>query len=292
MYISVMKRYLTILLLFAVAMTARAQRLVVSSMRSAPNDITAAAATSRRIDPNGEACALIKISTRQSGFSFDAGMNCIVDILYNEPGIWLYIPSGTRNLTISHKEFGTLRNWPIPFNLEPARTYEMTLKGEMPRPSNVSYKPKFNVEGFSSHFLESHVGTAIWDGEFYGMTVGLNYSFIPKHAGFYTSVEYSTELGAAFFIGPEFRIFDNSSTTDWHLYGGIGLQGNGAICGDIGSKFGWRDGHTLSRWDFSLGCQYWGDGIIVPYAGVGAGITGYTALGALGLICLCLGAVL
>lgn len=288
-----MKKCFSIFVLFAALTTANAQRIIVSGFKADPNDITAADPATRRTDPNGEACSLIKISTRQSGFSFDAGMDCIVDVVYNDPGIWLYIPSGTRSITISHQSYGTLRRWEIPYSLEPARTYEMNMKGEMARQgSPTSYKPSFKVEGFASHFLETHVGATIYDGEFYGMMFGVNYAFVPKHAGFYTSIEYNSEIGMGFFVGPEFRIFDNSSYTDWHLYGGVGLQGDGVLCGDLGTRFGWRDSHVLSRWDFSLGCQYWGDGLIVPYAGLGAGITGYTAAGALGLLCLCLGAVL
>ena len=86
-------------------------------------------------------------------------------------------------------------------------------------------------------------------------------------------------------------MLDSSSSTDWQLYAGLGYDG-GSFGVDIGTKFGWKSDNVLSFKDFSLGCQYWGGGTIAPYVGLGAGITGYTALCVLGLIACVLGSAL
>lgn len=280
-----MKRIIAIITAAIMGLHAYAQNISVSSFKAAPDDFSAAARETRRIDLMGNACALVKISTRQSGFSFDAGMECIADVIYAEPGVWLYLPAGTRDITISHKVYGTLSGWNFPVSLESARVYELTLKTELPKaPKPVKIKPDFKVDGFSSHFLQSHIGMEIYKGEVYGAVIGMNYSFVPKKMGFYTSVEFGMDSETFnIFAGPVIRMLDSSSFTDWQLYAGVGYAGC-TFGVDVGTKFGWQSDKILSRWDFSLGCQYWGDGTIVPYVGFGAGITGYTAAGILALI--------
>ena len=280
-----MKRIIAIITAAVISLQAYAQNISVSAFKAAPDDFSAAAKETRRIDLMGNACALVKISTQQSGFSFDAGMECIADVVYAEPGVWLYLPAGTRDITISHKVYGTLSGWNFPVSLESARVYEMTLRTELPKaPKPVKIKPDFNVDGFSSHFLQSHIGMEINKGEVYGAVIGMNYSFVPKKMGFYTSIEFGMDSETFnIFVGPAIRMLDSSSYTDWQFYAGFGYAG-GSFGVDVGTKFGWKCDKVLSRWDFSLGCQYWGNGTVVPYVGLGAGITGYTAAGVLGLI--------
>lgn len=291
-----MKTTATIILSIVFCTVLQAQSISVTQFKAAPNDFSAAAQGTRRLDPDGDACALVKISTHQTGFSFDAGANCIADVIYSDPGVWLYLPSGTRKVTISHKQFGTVYGWQFPINLEPARTYEMTLKTDMPKPVRVRpprpVKPDFDVTGFSTHFLQGHIGMEIYQGDFIGTVIGVNYSFVPKRMGFYTSVELGIDSETFnVFVGPAIRMLDSSSYTDWQLYAGLGYAGD-SFGVDVGTKFGWKSDKILSRWDFSLGCQYWGDGTIVPYVGLGAGITGYAAAGVLGLIACVLGMAL
>lgn len=286
-----MRTTATIISTIFICVSLRAQNISVVQFRSAPNDFSAAAQETRRLDPDGNACALIKIDTHQAGFSFDAGASCISDIIYAEPGIWLYLPSGTRKLTIAHKQFGSLCGWQFPINIEPAHTYAMTLKTEIPKLEKVRparpdrpAKPAFDVTGFSSHFLQSHVGMEIGKGEECSATIGISYSFVPGKAGFYFSVDYCDDSGLSFFAGPAFRLLDAQSATDWQIYAGVGYTANNSCSVDIGSHFAWKSKKALSLWDFSVGCQYWGNGSVVPYVGLGAGITGYAAVGILGLI--------
>lgn len=289
-----MKAMFTFIIPVVFCASLHAQSISVTQFRPAPNDFSAAAQATRRLDPDGNACALVKIATHQTGFSFDAGASCIADIVYAEPGVWLYIPSGTRKVTISHKQFGTVSGWQFPVSLEPARTYEMTLKTELPEKARPPrpVKPEFDVTGFSSHFLMSHVGMEISQGEVYSATFGISYCFLPKKTGFYASVDYSSDSGVSIFGGPVLRMLDSNSSTDWQVYAGVGLTAYGTLGVDAGSRFAWQSDKILSRYDFSIGCQYWGEGTVVPYVGLGAEITGCVAAAVAGVILAVVAAVL
>ena len=117
---------LLLLTLFA-AVSAKAQNIAVASFRFLPNDLTANLQGTSRIDQNGHTCALIKVVTTQTGFSFDVGIMGITDT-QQEPGeIWVWVPFGVKHLTIRHPQLGVLRDYHFPCSIEEARTYEMVL---------------------------------------------------------------------------------------------------------------------------------------------------------------------
>lgn len=288
-----MKRHLLISILLLFGTLCGAQIMSVSSFKLDADDFSAASPDGRRQDSDGQPCALVKISTRLTGLSFDAGEACVVDVNYKLPGVWIYLPSSARRITISSRTSGTLNKWSFPVSLEPGRTYLMNLKSELPRTVKpVNAKPAFNKSGFSSHFIQSHIGAEINQGYADCMVLGLSYSFMPGRLGFYTSVDWSLGGGVAFFAGPSIRMLDGRSSTDWMLYAAPGLVPGGQLGADFGTKFGWNTGKALSRFDFSIGCQYWGDNTFVPYAGLGAQITGYSVAAVIGIFLCVLGGVL
>ena len=123
------KKYLFILLLaiFA-ALSGKAQNnIAVASFRWLERDLTANLEPNIRIDQNGHTCALIKVVTTQTGFTFDVGIMGITDTR-QEPGeIWLWVPFGINHMTIRHPQLGVLRDYRIPISVAEARTYEMVL---------------------------------------------------------------------------------------------------------------------------------------------------------------------
>ena len=128
--VSMKTRHIFILLLalFA-ALSAKAQNnnIAVASFQLLPNDLTANLQGTSRIDQNGHTCALIKVVTTQTGFSFDVGIMGITDTR-QEPGeIWVWVPFGVKHLTIRHPQLGVLRDYRFPCSIEEARTYEMVL---------------------------------------------------------------------------------------------------------------------------------------------------------------------
>ena len=129
-----MKRILTILAIL-LSVGASAQRIRVSDFRQLPGDQTAVSATSRVKDVNGNPCALIKISTAEKGWTFEAGLAGVMDTRYEQNSVLLYIPSDARELSISHADFGALRGWAIPVSLEGGSTYSMKLTVAAPASS-------------------------------------------------------------------------------------------------------------------------------------------------------------
>ena len=118
-------------------LTGMAQQFTVERFRTLPNDITAYMHPVR--DLNDEACALIKVvADRDFVFSSPLGIVKRTD----EVGeIWIYLPRGTRLLTLKHPRWGVLRNYRFPSPLESRLTYELVVRPTAPPPSASSDVP-------------------------------------------------------------------------------------------------------------------------------------------------------
>lgn len=116
-----------ILLLFFFNITVFGQNLSISSFKLLDTDLTANTAGTMEQDQNGEAAALIKVVTTQTGFTFDGGSLGIVKTIQKPSEIWVYVPRGLKKITISHPQLGMLRDYYLNVPIEAARTYEMIL---------------------------------------------------------------------------------------------------------------------------------------------------------------------
>ena len=130
----IMKRLMP-LLLFALfpgsALTVSAQQFRVESFKTLLNDVSAFITPVR--DLNGDACALVKVSATDD-FAFSSPLG-IVKRKDDVGEVWLYLPQGSRLLTIKHPEWGVMRDYRFPKPLESHVTYELTL--EMPQPKQI-----------------------------------------------------------------------------------------------------------------------------------------------------------
>jgi len=122
-----MKRIVIMLFFVAGVITAGAQDMKVLQFRQLENDLTAAIQGTRKLDMNGETAALIKIQTPERGFSFDGGMQGIVASEEHAGEIWLYVPRRAQKLIIQHPDYGVLRDYFYPINIEGGKTYEMLI---------------------------------------------------------------------------------------------------------------------------------------------------------------------
>lgn len=105
-----------------------AQEFSVASFRVLPNDVSAFIDNVR--DLNDEACALIKVEA-PSDFAFSTPLGIVKR--KDEVGeIWLYLPKGTKMLTLKHPEWGVLRDYHLGKPLESRMTYELKLN--LPKP--------------------------------------------------------------------------------------------------------------------------------------------------------------
>lgn len=96
----------------------------VESFRKLPTDVSAFIDAVH--DLNGEACALIKV-VGPSDFAFSSPLG-IVKRSDQVGEIWLYLPKGTKQITIKHPKWGVLRNWQLGMKLESRMTYELRLR--------------------------------------------------------------------------------------------------------------------------------------------------------------------
>jgi len=103
-----------------------AQKLSVKSFSSLETDLDARVYYSK-LDQNGEKCAIIKVITTKTGFSFDVGALGIVAVEQKKGEIWVYVPRGVQRMTINHPNLGVLRNYVINIPIESAKVYEMEL---------------------------------------------------------------------------------------------------------------------------------------------------------------------
>ncbi len=78
-------------------------------------------------DQNGDLCAIIKVVTTQTGFSFDAGQLGIMDTKQKASEIWVYVPYGLKRLSIFHPQLGQLRDYIITIPIEKATVYLLEL---------------------------------------------------------------------------------------------------------------------------------------------------------------------
>ena len=117
-------RYSLLLILLILFPTlSHAQEMSVRSFTLAETDLTANTPGTSMLDQNGEPCALIKVETTQTGFSFDVGTLGVVETLNKTAEIWVYVPHGVRKITIAHPQLGIIRDFQFPIPIDAARTY-------------------------------------------------------------------------------------------------------------------------------------------------------------------------
>lgn len=96
----------------------------VASMRRLDYDITGFMTDSIR-DRNGDACALVKV-TPAGDFDF-SGPYGIVRRVDKVGETWLYMPRGSRRITIKHPKWGVIRDYQFERPLEERVAYELRL---------------------------------------------------------------------------------------------------------------------------------------------------------------------
>lgn len=119
----------TLLLLFftIVSSFVCAQNVTVAQFKLDESDHSASDEETMQFDQNGEPCAIIKIITTETGFTYDVGSLGITEIDATHPGqVWLYVPYGIKKLTLRHQDYGTCE-YPIPVIIEGEKTYRMSL---------------------------------------------------------------------------------------------------------------------------------------------------------------------
>ena len=124
---SLHRKVLLLALLLLVSLQLAAQSLAVKSFRALPNDLTANSYGTTVTDQNGEVCALIKVVTTQTGFTFDIGSLGVTDVKQTPGEVWVYVPRGAKRITIKHPKLGVLRDYYFNTRIDGGQTYELVL---------------------------------------------------------------------------------------------------------------------------------------------------------------------
>ena len=124
-----MKKLNLIIILFTVIFGLQAENMSVESFKFLTNDLTATIQGTKRYDPNTRKdAALVKIETTYTGFVFEPGsIGLVGDPEYKTGEIWLYIPEGSKKITIKHASLGILREYYYPIAIQSGKTYLMKL---------------------------------------------------------------------------------------------------------------------------------------------------------------------
>jgi hypothetical protein len=114
------------IVLSVICFTAAAQKITVTSFDTKTNDLDARI-NYKVIDQNGDICALLKIATTESNFVFEGGQLGITKVEHKVGEYWVYIPYGSKRITIKHNDFGVLRDYVFPETIKEATVYAITL---------------------------------------------------------------------------------------------------------------------------------------------------------------------
>ncbi|MFP4047802.1 MAG: PEGA domain-containing protein, partial [Bacteroidales bacterium] len=120
------KHLIFTLLYVIIAFTGKTQNISVKSFKALPGDQTARVHEPVK-DQNGEKCALIKVVTTQEGFIWEGGTLGITEVKKEAGEYWVYVPRGSKKITIKHEDLGVLRNYVYPEAIKEATVYEMKL---------------------------------------------------------------------------------------------------------------------------------------------------------------------
>ena len=112
------------LLLILISGFAFSQEMKIESFRCLENDLSARMAKIE--DINNELCALLIINTPEKGFEF-FGCN-VEDVIQKTGEIWVFVSPGVKFITIKHRDYGSIRNYPFPEPIRSGNVYEMKLK--------------------------------------------------------------------------------------------------------------------------------------------------------------------
>ena len=133
------------------------------------NDMTAKRLETKKLDNNGKEAALIRFVSPGEGFDFDYGSTGVVDVVHKAGEVWLYVPRGSRKISIMHNTYGVLRDYEYPMAIKSGVTYELILDPGFGKYMNITSN-------------QSGAGVYI-DGDSVGVTPLTNYYMVyGKHS--------------------------------------------------------------------------------------------------------------
>ena len=120
------RKFLTsFLIMCPLFMLAQSHDFEIKNFQENMTDLSAISSSVK--DINGNPTALIRFSVRDTQFEFDANLG-IVKQEKKTGEVWLFVPTGTKRLTISHPHLGILRGYKIPLSIMGKNTYDAEIE--------------------------------------------------------------------------------------------------------------------------------------------------------------------
>lgn len=193
---------LSLLLWLTGTMAVQAQDFKITKFEENLLDLTAARADVK--DNNGDPCALIKFSVRDLDFEYEPNMG-VVKKEQHVGETWLFVPSGTKRLTIRHPQLGILRDYVIPVSIEKKVVYEAELqitdeeylraKRQSERDFHLDLGVSFNVMsimGPAAYLGLNYKNHSLEGGVVFGLSKVKNVSiYQTDNAAYYGTYDYS-----------------------------------------------------------------------------------------------------
>lgn len=114
-------RIFAILILWPMLVIAQSHDFKVQDFRENTTDLTTVSSNVK--DLNGRTAALIRFAVRDTLFSFEAN-NGIIKQKKEIGEVLLFVPQGTKRITIRHPYLGILRDYQLPLSIESKTTYD------------------------------------------------------------------------------------------------------------------------------------------------------------------------
>lgn len=208
-------RLLTCLLLLLGCVSLYGQDLTVKSFERLDRDLSAR--TNERLDLNDEPCAVIRVSIANAkSYRFDG--NVVGDVVYRPGEALVYVPAGTRNITLKSERSGLLR-FEFPEKIEKQVVYRMDVKLIL----SEDQKTRTLLMPVVS------VGTPMS----YGIMIG-----VVKKTGFYVKVKYNFKDQQTDFKCNEQGIVEGDQQQSW--FTGETNESRLALTGGLLQRFGKR----------------------------------------------------
>lgn len=116
---------ISFLIMCPLFMLAQSHDFEIKNFQENLTDLSAISSSVR--DINGKPTALIRFAVRDAQFEFDANLG-IVKQEKKTGEVWLFVPSGTKRLTISHPLLGVIRGYKIPLSIKGKNTYDAEIE--------------------------------------------------------------------------------------------------------------------------------------------------------------------
>ena len=231
-------------------------------------------------DLNGRTAALIRFAVRDTLFSFEAN-NGIIKQNKAIGEVLLYVPQGTKRITIRHPQLGILRNYQLPLSLESKSTYDAEIVI-----TNASYLQKLIGGGLPSVETKAPFETepekrkeevlaenSVVDNVFQRNAAKQKRSHAPLDVHFFVSGGFNalTVMGANISAGVhlEHLVLSADYTVGMNKVEGVGIYYKISSYGEIGEAYD----YSASRFTVRLGYNTNPKGNVHVVPQVGASFT-------------------